>query len=164
MRAAATFEAIPPLPRDDLLLERPVDPDDLLDERGVGVEARIGGEHSGCVGEQHEQVGVHEMSDERGETVVVAEADLVVGDGVVLVHDRDRAELEQTHQRLSRVQVLATLDEVVRHQEHLCSYETVRREDVVVGAHQAALPGGGERLQRRQVGGPFGQAERRDSG
>ena len=55
----------------------------------VGVEARVGGEQAGRVGEQHEQVGADQVGDERGEPVVVAEADLVVGDGVVLVDDRD---------------------------------------------------------------------------
>ncbi len=147
-----------------LLLEGPVDPDDLLDQRRVRVEARIGGEHARGVGEQHEQVGVHEVGDERGEAVVVAEADLVVGDGVVLVHDRDHAELEQAHQRLPGVQVLTALDEVVRDEQHLRGHETVRREDVVVGAHEAALTDRGERLQRRQVDGPLGQAERGDPG
>ena len=53
-----------------------------------GVEAGIGGEQAGRVGEQHQQVGADEVGDEGGDAVVVAEADLVVGDGVVLVDDR----------------------------------------------------------------------------
>ena len=53
----------------------------------------------GRVGEQHEQVGGEQVGDERGQAVVVAEADLVVGDGVVLVDDRHHAELEQPAER-----------------------------------------------------------------
>ena len=78
-------------------LELVVDLDDLLDERGVRIEPGIGGEHTGGVGEQHEHVGIDEVSDQRGQPVVVAEADLVVGDGVVLVHHRHHTELEQSH-------------------------------------------------------------------
>ena len=47
------------------------------------------------VGQQHQRVGVHEVRDQRREPVVVAEPDLVGGDGVVLVDDRHDAELEQ---------------------------------------------------------------------
>ncbi len=83
-----------------------VDLDDLLDQRGAGIDPRVGGEQSRRVGEEHEHVGVDEVGDEGGQAVVVTEADLVVGDGVVLVHDRDHAELEQPPQRRACVQVL----------------------------------------------------------
>ena len=71
-----------------------------------GVEPGVGGEQAGRVGEQHEQVGVDQVGDEGGEPVVVAEADLVVGDGVVLVDDGHHAELEQPGERAAGVQVL----------------------------------------------------------
>ena len=98
--AAASFEAMPPLPRVGAgpageRLELVVDLDDLLDERRRRVEPGVGGEQAGRVGEQHEQVGADEVGDEGGEAVVVAEADLVVGDGVVLVDDGHDAEVEQ---------------------------------------------------------------------
>ena len=67
----------------------------------VGVAAHLGDQRAPAarrvavvepvdVGEQHEQVGVHQVGDQRGEPVVVAEADLVGGDRVVLVDDRQR--------------------------------------------------------------------------
>ena len=40
-----------------------VDLDDLLDQRGRGVEAGVGGEQAGHVGEQHQQVGADEVGD-----------------------------------------------------------------------------------------------------
>ena len=109
--AAASFEAMPPLPRAEpgaagQRLEGVVDLDDLLDQRRRGVEAGIGGEQAGGVGEQDQQVGVEQVGHEGGEAVVVAEADLVVGDGVVLVDDRYDAELEQPVEGPPGVQVL----------------------------------------------------------
>ena len=61
--AAATFDAMPPLPRAEpgaagQGLELVVDLDDLLDERRRRVEPGVGGEQPGGVGEQHQQVGV----------------------------------------------------------------------------------------------------------
>ena len=46
-----------------------------------------------------------QVGDEGGQPVVVAETDLVVGDGVVLVHDRHHAELQQAQERVAGVQV-----------------------------------------------------------
>ena len=86
---------------------------------GGGVDARVGGEQARRVGEQDEHVGGDEVGDEGGDAVVVAEADLVVGDGVVLVDDRHAAELEQADERLAGVEVLAAVDEVVRVEQHL---------------------------------------------
>ena len=77
----------------------------------------------GLVGEQHQQVGADEVGDERGQAVVVAEADLVVGDGVVLVDDGHDAELEQPGQRRPGVQVLLADHEVERGEQHLAADE-----------------------------------------
>ena len=84
-------------------------------------------EQAGRVGEQHQHVGVHEVGDQRGEAVVVAEADLVVGDGVVLVDDRHAPELEQPVSVLAGVEVLAAVHEVVGRQQHLGADQAVAR-------------------------------------
>ena len=117
-----------------------IDLDDLLDQRGRRIEARIGGEQARRVGEQHEQVGVDEMGDERGEPVVVTEANLVVGDGVVLVHHRQHAELQQPPNGPARVQVLLAHTEVERREQHLPRHDAELRERPVVDTHEAALP------------------------
>ena len=96
----------------------------LVDQLGRRVGARVGGEQPGRVGEQHQQIGVDVVGDERGDAIVVAVAQLVAGDRVVLVDDRDAAELDQPQQRLAGVQVLAAIDEVVRHEQHLRGDET----------------------------------------
>ena len=115
-----------------------VDLDDLLDQRGVRVEPGIGGEQPGRVGEEHEQVGGHEVGDERGQAVVVAEADLVVGDGVVLVDDRHHPEVEQPAERGAGVQVLLADHEVERREQDLAAHQAVGGQGRLVDPHQAA--------------------------
>ncbi len=160
--AAAPGRARAPGP----LLELVIDLDDLLDERGAGVEAGIGGEHAGRVGEQHERVGADEVGHQGGQAVVVAEADLVVGDGVVLVHDGHHAQLEQAQQRAAGLEVLAPLHEVERGQQHLAGHQVVGAERVVVDLHQPALTHRRDRLQGDRVTGSAAaaQAERGQPG
>jgi hypothetical protein len=93
-----------------------VELDDLLDERRPGVEARVGGEQARRVGQQHQQVGLDQVRHECGDPVVVAEADLVVGDGVVLVDHRHDPEFEQAGEGAACVQVLGPHEEVQRGQ------------------------------------------------
>ena len=142
-------------------LERRVHLDDLLDQRRLGVEARIRGEDSLGVGEQHQNVGADEVRHERGEAVVVAVADLVVGDGVVLVHDRDHAEVEEPLQGLARVEVLGAVPEVIGREQHLAGDQPVLAEQRAELPHQQGLTDGGERLQRADVGRARLEAERR---
>ena len=130
--AAASFDAMPPLPRAD-----PVPPASDSSEWSTstissisdadGVEARVGREQPGRVGEQHEQVGGQQVGDERGQAVVVAEADLVVGDGVVLVDHRDDAEVEQAPSVAAGVEVLLADREVERGEQHLAAHQPVGR-------------------------------------
>ena len=63
--------------------------------------------------------GVDQVGDQRGEAVVVAEADLVVGDGVVLVDHGNDAEVEQAQDRPACMQVLLAHTEVERREQHL---------------------------------------------
>ena len=51
------------------------------------IHARVGGEQAGLVGEQDQQIGFDHIGDERGEIVVIAHADLLGGNGIVLVDD-----------------------------------------------------------------------------
>ena len=76
------------------------------------------------------------MRHERGQAVVVAVADLVVGHRVVLVDDRHDAEVEQATQRLARVQVLRALTEVVGREQHLPREESALHEHGAEPRHQ----------------------------
>ena len=113
------------------------------------------------VGEQDERVGVDEVADERGEAVVVAEADLLGGDGVVLVDDRHGAVVEERLEGGSAVEVGGAAGDVVTREEYLPGGEAEALEQQRVGRHDLALAdcGGGLRLGKR--GGPRLHPERR---
>ena len=169
IRAASSLLAIPPLPRP--LPPRPAEIDSSgssaptsVDQRGVVVDPRIGRVQPVEVGQQHEQRGTHVVRHERGEPVVVAIANLVGRDRVVLVDDRYGAEFQQASQRAPGVQVLSTVDEVVRHEQHLGGHQPVIRQRIVPATHQPGLAGSGDRLQRDDVGRPLVEPEGRHSG
>ena len=67
----------------------------LLNKRGVGILARVGGEKTVLIGEDDERVAFDQICDERAERVVIAELDFVGDDGVVFVDDRHHAETQQ---------------------------------------------------------------------
>ena len=154
--AAASFDAIPPLPR-----SLPTPPaiassvwststissmsDASASNRGSPVS------RPGLVGEQDQQVGADQVGDEGGHAVVVAEADLVVGDGVVLVDHRHDPELEQAGQGRPGVQVLLADHEVERREQDLAADQPALGQRGVVDPHQAALPDRRRRLQRHRV-------------
>jgi hypothetical protein len=60
-----------------------------VDEAGVGVLARIGRVQALLVGQDDQRIGLDQVGHQGAQRVVVAELDLVVDDGVVLVDDRD---------------------------------------------------------------------------
>ena len=107
-------------------LELVVDLDHRLDQCGIGVHAWIGVEQARRIGEEHQQIRPDEMGDERSQAIVVAEADLVIGDGVVLVHDGHDAELEQPPERLAGMQVAPSMSEIERGQQHLADVKAER--------------------------------------
>ena len=80
----------------------------------VGVAARVGGEQAGLVGEHQQQVGLHQVGHQRRQVVVVAQLDLVGGDGVVLVDDRHDALGQQRLQGVARVEVAAAVVQIGR--------------------------------------------------
>ena len=106
---------------------------------------------------------MHDVGDERREPVVVAEADLVRRDGVVLVDDRDDAQREQPFQGALGVAVVPAAVQVVGRQQHLADAqpEAGERDGVALGEQQ--LSHTGRRLLRREVAGAGGQPERSDA-
>ena len=126
---------------------------------GRRVEPGVGGQQAGGVGEQHQQVGADQLGDQGGDAVVVAEADLVVGDGVVLVHDGHHPQLEQALAGCRGPAGTAPLHEVERGQQHLAGDEAVAAELVVRRPASAGLADGGHRLEGDGVTGPLAAAE-----
>ena len=168
MPAASTFVTMPPLPTAD-----PVPPIVTASRSAVVGDqrhpARPGPRRRAVVervdvGQQHQPVGPHDVGDERGEAVVVAEADLVGGHRVVLVDDRHDAELEQPLERAARVGVVGAAGDVVGGEQHLAHGEPVGRERRLVRRHERALADARGGLLRGEVGRAPGQAQRADAG
>src|SRR5579875_89163 len=134
-------------------LEHPlVDLHHLFDERRRLRAPWVGRVEAGGVGQEDEQVRRCEVRDQRSKPVVVAEADLLVRDGVVLVDDGDDAEAEEVLERAARVQVPAAVTEVERREEDLAHDEPLDAEAVLPGAHEPLLADGRDGLQDRRVG------------
>ena len=119
IRAASTLVCMPPVPSpagagpaDRGRRSRSASAAHVGDQPAPG-GARVGVVEPVDVGEQHQQVGVHEVGDQGGEPVVVAEPDLGGGDRVVLVDDRQHAELEQLGEGLVGVAVVRAPGHVV---------------------------------------------------
>src|SRR5690606_32955803 len=116
------------------------------------------------VGEEHQQVGVDQVRHERGETVVVTEAELVGGDGVVLVDHGQDAELQERGDRLVGVAIAGPTDDVVHRQQDLTGGDLVPGELTLVVVGQQTLSHGGGRLLQGEAPRAPGQAERGESG
>ena len=126
--------------------------------------AGVAGVETVHIGEQDQQVGVHQRGHEGGDAVVVAEPDLLGGHRVVLVHDRDRAEVEQAAQRAVRVAVVRPPGHVVDGEEDLADGTAVPAERLGVRPHQQALSDARRRLLGGEVPRPGLEAQRRESG
>ena len=117
------------------------------------------------VGEQHQRVGPRDVGDERGEPVVVAEADLLGGDRVVLVDDRQRRRARAAGRRSagrcgsgcggSRSSAVSSTWPTVT---------PVPGERVGVGLHQPHLADAGRGLRGGEVARAGPQAQRRQAG
>ena len=109
----------------------------------------------GLVGEQDQQPRLEHDRHLRRQEVVVAEGDLVGCRGVVLVHDRDHAPVEQPAQRLAGVQVVGPELEIGGGQQDLRRADVALRQALLVGPEEASLPdrrGGLELVDRRGPG------------
>src|SRR5450830_507208 len=131
----------------------------FVDQFGMGVVARVGVEHTVAVGEDHQQVGFHQVGHQGSQGVVVAETDFVGDHRVVLVDHRDRLELHQRAQRTAGVEVALAVGQVVVGQQDLRRVKAVLGEAGFPGLHQAHLADGGSSLQFVHRAGARGPAE-----
>ena len=135
-----------------------------LGDAGAARAGRVAGPERVDVGEQHQQVGVDERGDERGEAVVVAEPDLLGGHRVVLVDDRHGPQVEQLAQRPVRVAVVRAPGHVVHREQDLPDGAAVPGERGRVPSDQQALADAGGGLLGGQVARAPGQPQRGEPG
>ena len=112
------------------------------------------------VREQHEGVSLNHLGDERGEAIVVAEAQLSGRHRIVFVENRNDAEAEEARQRGAHVRVVVAAHDVVRGQQDLGGVEVMRLEGGRPARHEEALAHRGSGLHARQVLRLRGEAER----
>ena len=112
---------------------------------------RIGGVEAVDVRKCHAQVRRDQAAHKGRQRIVVAELDLVDGDGVVLVDDRHHAQLHQAQQGIARVQVGRATRRVVAREQHERGEQVARMELLIVGRRDDALAGRSAGLQARQV-------------
>ena len=79
------------------------------------------------VRQQDQQIGARHGGDARGEAVVVAVADFVGGDGVVLVDHRHRAPFQQLGDGRARIEIAAALLGVLQGHQNLPGADAVMR-------------------------------------
>ena len=94
------------------------------------------------------------MGHQRGDPVVVAEPDLVIGNSVVLVHHGHDAQFEESGEGAPGMQVLGPHEEVERRQQHLSGNQVVPAQLLAVGTDEAALPDRRDGLECHGVAGP----------
>ena len=103
--AAASLLAMPPLPRwvpaPPATASSAASTSAISSMSDASASTRGSAVKSPSVSVRSKQVGPHQVGDECGEAIVVAVADLVVGDGVVLVHDGRHMQVEQPPERLA---------------------------------------------------------------
>ena len=158
MLAASTLVTMPPVPDAGLAGAADVDAVQVLRagnlRESAWRRATAGRRRAESTSESSTQrVGADQVRHKGGEPVVVAEADLVRGHGVVLVDHGDDAEVQQPVQRAEGVGVLAAAHEVLGGQEHLADGDAVGAEGVRVAGHQQALAHAGGGLLGGEVAG-----------
>jgi len=111
--------------------------------------------------QQDEEARARQHGDLGRERIVVAEGDLVRGRGVVLVHDRHDAQLQQSLECVARVDVARPLGEVRRREEDLAGFEALRTQRGSPRRLQPRLTDRRRRLQPRRRVWTSRQAESR---
>ena len=124
--------------------------------RGRRAAPRVAVVEAVHVGEQDQRAGPGDVGDQGGQPVVVAEPDLVGGHRVVLVDDRDDAQLEQPVQGPLGVAVVGPAHQVVGGQQDLAGAEAVPGEGRGVPGDEQALADAGRGLLGGQVAGRCG--------
>ena len=114
--------------------------------RAVGIAARVGGVEAVDVGEEDQGLGRGHHGDPGREPVIVAEADLARGHGVVLVDDRDHAQAQQGLQRGAGVEIAAAGLGVVQRDQHLADAQAAAAEALLIGVGEDDLAHRGRRL------------------
>ena len=123
----------------------------MVDEARRGLTPGVRRVQAPLIGQDDQRVSVHQVGHQRAQGVVIAELDLVIDDGVVLVDDRDDLELQQGQQGGAGIEVALAVGQVRVGQEHLRAGHAVAAQLRLVHLHQAHLADGSSSLQLVQL-------------
>ena len=117
--------------------------------------AGVGGVETVNVGQNQQQVGVHQVGNQRRQAIVIAEdsADFVHGHHVVFVEKRHHTQLQQTLEGVANIKVGLAIGQVANGEQRLGHGDAVDGELLLIYLHQSALPHGGGHLPGAYVPG-----------
>ena len=119
----------------------------------------VGGVQAVDVRQEDEHIGVDAPCHDGGECIVVADDDLVGGDGVVLVDDGQCPQLQQTVQGVGKVETPGIVGSIVAGDQQLGNRVVVLAEQLVVCIHQLTLTHSGGGLFGQDVFRPLPQSQ-----
>ena len=127
-------------------IERRISRATFADQLRARVEAGIGAEQTGLIGQDDQQLRLHQVGDQPGQRIVVTESNLVRGDRVVLVHDRHHIVSQQHAEGAARIEVAPPVRHILVGQEDLRRVRAVAPEGALIDLHQPHLPDRSQRL------------------
>ena len=131
--------------------------ENVVNELCVGILSRICRVKPVDVRKKNEKLGTNAFSNQRRKGIVVTDLDLLGGDRVVFVDDRDHVKLEKAIERAFKILVSFFVLEVVGSQKKLSNRVVVARKELVVDVHQLALTDRCRRLLGGDITGACGE-------
>jgi len=119
----------------------------LRDQFSVGFETGIAIEQPFLISQQHQQIRLHQVGHQGGQSIIVSNPQLFVGYCIVFIHHRHHAQPKQRPQRTARIEITLTADQIVVGQQHLSRMQPPLQEAGFIGTDQAHLSNGGSGLQ-----------------
>jgi hypothetical protein len=104
--------------------------------------------------QQHHPLRPRRLRDARGEAIIVAEADLLGRDRIILVEHRHHPQIEQSIERGGSIEIAPSLLQIAKRDQHLRGGEPLRAQHLGPDLAQRDLAGGGGRLRILQAGAP----------
>ena len=119
-----------------------VDPVNHGNQGRVRIAVGVGRIQAVDIGENYQQIGVHQVGYQRRQPVVVTKylPDFVHRNNIVFVEDGDNTNVKQGRKGVPHVQIGLPFRQVINGEQGLCHMNTINLEHLLVSMNQAALP------------------------
>ena len=112
----------------------------------VGMSSGISSVQAIDVGQNDDQIRIHNACHQRGHIIIVANFQFVQSHHVVFVNDGDNTLLQKGHKGVAAIGITVAVDSLRAGNQHLGHDLTVVSKKLFIGVHQNALPYGGAGL------------------